>query len=186
MKLSKSDAIKEGVIKPATDIKLNHDKKKVFKKGIVYDSFEEENSDILAVLAVARINTAREVEAGYYFSPLQRNFLSVVNKTALVIKAINSLKNKFNKNPVKENRNYKPNKKEFSISSYYSEKRIRSAPVTCVTDLDRDEALKYIFRTETKIVKKFKSKSKIEKIDAKEDGILYCKTRILEGQTDQD
>ena len=162
----------------------------MFKKGIVYDSFEEENSDILAVLAVARINTdkvaAREVEAGYYFSPLKRNFLSFVNITALVIKAIKSLKNKFNKNPVKENTNYKPNKKEFSISSYYSEKRIRSAPDTCVTDLDRDEALEYIFRTETKIVKKFKSKSKIEKIDAKEDGILYCKTRILEGQTDQD
>ena len=43
MKLSIEKATETGVIKPAGDIKLSNDEKKVFKKELVYDTFEEEN-----------------------------------------------------------------------------------------------------------------------------------------------
>ena len=42
---------------------------------------------------------------------------------------------------------------------------------------------KYIFKTETKLVKKFTDAKKLEKIAIEKDEILYSKTRILEGQT---
>ena len=40
-----------------------------------------------------------------------------------------------------------------------------------------------IFKTETKLVKKFNNKKKLEKIAVEEDGILFCRSRVLEGQT---
>jgi len=78
MKLPKDAAIKKGVIKPIKDIKLGHEDKKVMKKGVVFDSFEPEESDTIAVLVPVRVNidkvAEREAEAGYLFSPLTRNF----------------------------------------------------------------------------------------------------------------
>ena len=43
--------------------------------------------------------------------------------------------------------------------------------------------MEFIYKTETNLVKKFNSKNKVEKMAIEEDGILYCKTRVLEGQT---
>ena len=56
-------------------------------------------------------------------------------------------------------------------------------PVSVVSDQDKSEALEFIYKTETNLVKKFNSKNKVEKMAIEEDGILYCKTRVLEGQT---
>ena len=56
----------------------------------MFDSFEKEEEDILAVLMLARIDTKkvaeREVESGYVYSPLLRN--SFVDITALVLKSL--------------------------------------------------------------------------------------------------
>ena len=61
------------------------------KKGIVFDSFEKDNDDLIAVLVVARIDVQkvaeREAEHSYLYSPLLRNFLSFVNITALIMKS---------------------------------------------------------------------------------------------------
>ena len=43
IKLSIEKAKEAGVIKSAGDIKLSNDEKKVFRKELVYDTFEEEN-----------------------------------------------------------------------------------------------------------------------------------------------
>lgn len=55
MKLSKEEAVKTGIIKPIEKIKLDHEQKKVVKKGIVFDSFEKDD-DVIAVLVVARVD----------------------------------------------------------------------------------------------------------------------------------
>ena len=40
-----------------------------------------------------------------------------------------------------------------------------------------------MYKTEAKLVKKFSTRQKVQEITIEEDGILYCKLRILEGQT---
>ena len=40
-----------------------------------------------------------------------------------------------------------------------------------------------MYKTEAKLIKKFNTRQKVEEIAVEENGILYCKSRILEGQT---
>ena len=187
MKLKKEDAVKAGIIKSVNDIKLGHEQKRVMKKGIVFDSFEQEDQTILATLVTARMDVKkvaeRELEALYPFSPLLRNFLSFVDITALVIKPVKLLKKMRLKKTGCEVSNNEIATPKFSISAYYSEQVVKQPPNAVVTDLDRSDALEFIFRTESKIVKKFIPKRKLDKIAFEEDGILYCKSRVLEGQT---
>ena len=187
MKLSREAAVQSGVIKPIENIKLGHEEKKVMKKGIVFDSFEKENNDVIAVLMPVRVDinkvAEREIETGYPFSPLTRNFLSFVNITAVILKTKKILKKIRLKKLNQENSKSEENPPKFSILSYYCDTVVRPPPDSLVSDLDRSEALEFIFKTETKLVKKFNSKKKVENIAVEEDDILYCKTRVLEGQT---
>ena len=180
MKLNKEDAIKSGAIKPAARIKLDHDQKKVLKKGIVYDSFEKEDSDIIGVLMVARINidkvAERESIANYVYSPLLRSFLSFVDIVAVVLKAAQ----KFSPGSTMS---IHSQESRFSISQFYSETMIKGLPGNVILESDRNKALEYIFQTETKIVKHFHSSTQLEKFSIEENNILYCKSRLLEGQT---
>ena len=46
------EAKESGVIKTVEEIKLTNDKKKVFKEGIVYDTFEEVSPGVLDVAKI--------------------------------------------------------------------------------------------------------------------------------------
>ena len=133
MKLSRKEAIKSGIIKPIEEIKLGHEQKKLVKKGVVFDSFEKENEDIVAVLMLARVDikkvAEREVESGYLYSPLLRNFLSFVNITALLLKSVK----KWLKKSAHENNAAKSKPPKFSILTYYSEKMVKSLADNVVT-----------------------------------------------------
>ena len=184
MRLSKNKAIETGKIRPISQIKLGHDQKRVMKKGIVFDGFEKEQEDIIGVFMTARIDidkvALREAESGYMFSPMTRNFLSFVDVTALTLKAARIFKNSINKETIEtETCN------TFSILAYYSDQIKRMPPAKFISVSDRNEALEFIFKTETKLVKKFNSGRKLENIAVEENGILYCQSRILEGQSVQ-
>ena len=56
-------------------------------------------------------------------------------------------------------------------------------PEIKLLDEELSEALEYVYKTEAKLVKKFNMRQKVEEIAVEENGILYCKSRILEGQT---
>ena len=53
MRKSYEEAIAEGVIKPVKDIKLSNDAKKTMKEGVIFDTFDADESNV----AVAQINT---------------------------------------------------------------------------------------------------------------------------------
>ena len=182
MNLSKEDAIKEGVIRPIHEIRLGNEQKKVLKGGIVFDEFEKRDSDIVGVFMAVRVDTEkvaeREVVAKYLFSPLKRNFLSLVEITAVVLKAVRCFKGAMNVTDC-----VPANGLTFNASSYYSDKIVKSPAHNLISDTDRNYALKYIYRRETEIVKAFVPAKKIQKIAIEEEGILYCKSRVLEGQT---
>ena len=113
----------------------------------------------------------REVIAQYLYSPTRRNFLSLIDIKAAVLKAVEIMKQK----GLKNGSNQPVNVSRFSASSFYSERIVKSPESPIITDIDRDNALEYIFRTETKIVKEFVPKNKLEKIAFEENGVLYCK-----------
>ena len=132
MRLPRAEAIKTGAVRPVEDIKLSHDQKKVMKKGIVYDDFHEDDV-IIGTLIVARVDTSkvaeREIEAAYPFSPLRRNFLSLVNITAYVLKPLKILRRirlRSTQQPLVENN---LDSSRFSILSYYSEQIVKPPPL---------------------------------------------------------
>ena len=181
MKLSKEDAIKQGTIRPLDQIKLGHEQRKVLKRGIVFDEFEKEDLDVVGVLMVARVDTQkvadREVHACYLYSPLLRNFLSLIEVTAVVLKAVKCFKGSSEQNELSHTDGVR-----FSAASYFSDQVVRAPTNKLITDADRNFALDYIYKKETEIVKAFMPAKKLQKIAVEEDGILYCKSRVLEGQ----
>ena len=184
MRLSKEQAISQGFIKPIEDIKLAHEQKKVLKKGIVFESFEEdEDSDLFAVMVPARFDKGKIAErlaySDYVFSPLTRNFLSFLEVIAIVHKV--KTWRKVESNPITiENSKIEP---KFNAQIFYSDKVVKPPSSKFVNEIDRSNALEYIFKIESKIVKKFNDERKLRKIALEKDGILYSSNRILEGQT---
>ena len=88
MKLSINKAKEIGVIRSA--------KKKVFKKELVYDEFEDENMNTFATMNVKKID-AQKIKvvndfSNYIFDPLKRSFKSTVRITALVLVASRKFK----------------------------------------------------------------------------------------------
>ena len=97
MNMSMKKAKEIGVIKHVDEIKLTNDKKKTFKEGIIFDTFDDTGD--AAVFGVAKIGkidkmkvAVREVKAEYLFPPLKRSFKSLVRVTALVLVAISKFK----------------------------------------------------------------------------------------------
>ena len=91
MKGSLDKAKKEGVIKTVDDIKLSNEKKKSFKEGIAYDSFDEVDQGIFAVRMVGKIDVQKMSErimfSDYLYDPLKRSFPALVRITAWVLLA---------------------------------------------------------------------------------------------------
>ena len=52
----------------------------------------------------------------------------------------------------------------------------------CITDEDVSLALQYWYRVGSREVSKFNKKEFIEKATVEKDGILFCKSRIMDGQ----
>ena len=175
MRLSKEKAIDSGIIRPIDNIKLDHEQRKTVKKGIIYDSFEKEDTDLFGIIMVARVKipkvAEREAFGNYPFSPLKRNFLSFVDVTALLLKVRDKVKKKISVDS------------KFSISSYYSPKIVKTPPVDIISERDRNKALEFIYQRETKIVKEFNSCNMLSKIAVEENEILFCKTRMIEGHS---
>ena len=92
MNLEMEEAKKLGIIKTVEEIKLTNEEKKVFKKGIVYDTFEEADPTVFSVTKIASFDKqktkARQDFSKYIFPPLKRSFKSLVRITALVLAAI--------------------------------------------------------------------------------------------------
>ena len=55
--------------------------------------------------------------------------------------------------------------------------------IISVTDKELSASLEYLYKKAAKEVFKFNDKKSVEKVAELHDGILYCRTRLLEGQT---
>ena len=93
---SLAKAKEDKIIKHVEDIKLSNENKKKFREGVVFDTFDDQNADIFAVVNVGKVDVdkvaQREVCANYLYPPLKRKFTSVVRIHALVILACKKFK----------------------------------------------------------------------------------------------
>ena len=213
MKLSIDKAIESGVIKTAGDIKLSNDEKKVFKKELVYDTFEEENLGTFAVRRVEKLDK-KEIEerirfSNYIYPPLKRSLQPTVRVIALVMLACKIFKKRLLLKQIERKEKTKDDLKELdfpeqkfkvftieaesiglSTKSYKfchqtnnwstEEWSNNEAKLIRLTDEHLSAALEYLFRKANKEVFQFNNHKDIEKVAILEDGILYCRSRLLE------
>ena len=200
MKLEIKEAEEKGVIKHVDQIKLEDEEKKVFKKGINYEEFTT-NPMVIAFTAKSKVENSKVEErlefSRYLYNPLLRSFKSVVRITALVLKAVKCFKKlrifRLNKNgKMDESALNEPDTKQikFTVFNANSVMGHKDAKVCrklsdlgiIITEEDYDAALSYLFKKATEEIYKFVPKKTIEKEGIESEGILYAKTRILEGQ----
>ena len=204
----------DGIIKSVEDIKLNNENKKIVKEGIMFDTFDksEDGSAFAVVNLRSKFDTnklvEREISSQYLYSPLRRNFLSVVRITAMVILAARKFKKllylKRIRNKEMEKEKLKeldfeppmfsifsincvaphPVKTEVKLHRYFSadhsidDKFLKKALM--IDDVHYSAALVYIFRKASEELEKFNDKRFLEKIAIKQNGIYFCKNRLVE------
>ena len=224
MNMSIQKAKEIGVIKHVDDIKLTNEKKKGFKEGIVFDTFDEtSDTGVFAVAKVGKIDQTkfaeRQVKVDYIYPPLKRSFKSLVRITALVLLAWTKFKVLLVKKQISRGEKLKCDLKEldskppaFSVFHWTSkadtEEKDEDFPKThsqvkgklgdyfsvgvdltensnkpkqlILNDKHLSAALEYLFKKASREVKYFNDKKLIEKIAVEHEGILYCKSRLLE------
>ena len=106
MSSSIEKAKENGIIKHVEDIKLSNENKKKFKDGIVFDTFDIENLDVLAVCNFGKKDELQleQLGASYYlYPPLKRNFRSVVRIMGFVVFAARKWKSILVKKQISRN-----------------------------------------------------------------------------------
>merc|ERR1712105_326224 len=88
------DAMDEGAVKSTKDIRLSNEEKKVTKKGVSFDEYDE-TGESFAMMISAKIDQVkmklREEIASYIYSPMNRKWTTVVRVTAIALKFIRIL-----------------------------------------------------------------------------------------------
>ena len=91
MKGSLHQANDAGIIKSVNDIRLTNEKKKTFKEGIAYDSFDEVDQGFFGIKHIEKIDVKkiedRLLISNYIYDPLKRAFTALVRITAIVMLA---------------------------------------------------------------------------------------------------
>ena len=126
---------------------------------------------------------ARGQFSNYIFSPTKFEFRKVVNITSLIFKFIRKCKYKRLKNVEKSFKTYPA---IYSNICWGSEKAGKdddhSKQVAIVDEIDVSRALHYWYQKATDEVEEFVKPETVARVGIKKDGILYCRSRILDGQ----
>ena len=203
------DAIAEGILKPATSLRLTEEEEKDFKKGVVF----EKSPEILtrghpAVFITARVENvkSRAEFSKYIVSPTKFKFERIVRIIAIVKRFIDKVsKGKFrSKFPLKMQMfpvsKYEDpaskSLKEMMVDGYKKEYEFAGLSFgvkkpglnflgkhfVLLTDDEISWSLNYLFMKGSEEVKQFQKPDFIKKISVEKNGVLFAKSRILDGQ----
>lgn len=178
-------AIENDIIKPASELRMAESEKKEFDKGLIFSKTPEilVHGHSVSEDRVSRI-AARAEFSDYIIQPSKHNFRKIVKITALVFKFIRKLLER-------KGKNLKPEKKTFKMfpASFINWGAVGAGdpdgnqnPVVTVENEDIARGLKYWFRKGTAEVIEFNKPEMIKRMSVKDDDILYCKSRIQDGQ----
>ena len=186
-------AIDEDIIKPATELSLGNKDEDEFVKGFVL----EKDLEVLVRGHIAEYRSynfervermlERAATSQYIFVP-KSSFDKVVRITALVLKFIRKCKYKFKKDVTKKAELLpSPVVSQFvGISWTTDENGAPDDPNTSakvqVDDEDVSRALVYWYSKATEEVWMYVKKDVIKRSGVEKEGILFCRSRILDGQ----
>ena len=195
MKLDITSALDTGIIKKVDDIKMDNEAKKSFKEGVMLES-----SLNLAVHSVSTCDANhsysqkvvdRENFSQYVYPPLKRSFPSFVRVTAYVLLAYNKFKrgmviSRQQRNlPVSDGSDIKSIElppPRFSVFSSVVQ-NTSSKSMVRLDDKAISLSLDYIYRKTTLEVLEFNDKKLVKKVGTLVDGVLFCKSRLMEDQS---
>ena len=180
-------AVSEGILKPISELRMADDEENEFSKGLIF----ERTPEILIqghAITQERVDkmVARAEYSNYLFSPIKYDFKKVVMITAYIYKFIRLTRKKL----PKVAKTYKMFPASFSGTSVNINWGISEAgapdnasgPVMIFDDSDVARSLQYWYRKATKEVERFVKPETVAKVGVMNNGILHCRSRILDGQ----
>ena len=186
MRNTVAQAIADGQIKPALELRINDEEKEEFRDGVVFDKIPEvlTRGHALKQERISKLEE-RAQYSKYVIIPTKFNFKHSFRVTMLVIKFISLCRRG---KPFEGTKLSKPVEKIPTIFSIICTSDPDHSALPDMLSLDamrQDETyLKltatYFFRTATQELKHFQRKEFLNKIAFEHNGILYSKNRILE------
>ena len=178
-------AIENDFIKPASELRMVESEEREFDKGLIFSKTPEVlvRGHAVSEDRVAKI-AARAEFSDYIIQPSKHNFRKIVKITALVYKFIRKLLER-------KGKSLKPEKKTFKMfpASFINwgaegagSPDGNQDPIVTIENEDIARSLKYWFKKGTAEVIEFNKEEMIKRISVKDEDILYCKSRIQDGQ----
>ena len=179
MKLTVGQAIAQGCIKPALELRMNEEEKDDFKDGIIFEKVPEvlTRGHALNQDRISKIEQ-RAVFSQYIVIPTKYSFKLSFRVTMLVIKFIVRCRRC---RPFTGTKLSSPVEKVPAIfTTVSSQQDMLDLDMMKLEEMSTILAATYLFRTTTEEVKQFNKKENIEKISVECNNILYSKNRLLE------
>ena len=203
MRSDMNDVLETGIVTPAANLRLKDEEEDEFEKGFIFEKCPE----ILVRGHSAFVNdrtekmTSRATFSNYVMMPTKYSFKKVVRITAWLFKmfkkkrkiAVSFDQHKFKMfTVVKDYEN--PQKIEYSLVKFFgfddqwrnvclgSTTHKADEPFDDINNEDISDALNYWFKKGSQEVKHFNKKDMIDKIAVEKQGILFSRSRILDGQ----
>ena len=181
-------AVKSGVLKPVSELRMADYEESEYEKGLIYERTPE---ILIHGHAVTEQRTDKMVEraefSNYLFMPTKYDFKKVVMITSYVYKFIRLLKyKKFNKID-KTFKMFPASFSTVSVNINWGNSKAgapdnASGPVMRFDDSDAARSLQYWYSKATQEVEKFVKPETVARVGVKKNGVLYCRSRILDGQ----
>ena len=196
MKGSMEDALEKDIIKHAGNLRLNDNEKEEYNRGLIFEKCPQILIKGHGAFATNRIQkmASRAEFSKYLFMPTKFNFRKVVRVTACMFKylkkagLVKTTKNRFRmfvaqkaeslvRHFVKED--------QFMGICWGAEKPLASFIGDAELDIDDEDislALEYWYKKGSKEVVQFNKKEMVAKVAVEKESILYCRSRIMDGQ----
>ena len=185
MEKSIEEAVEEEVLKPAADLRLNDEDEREYGKGIIFEKTPEIliHGHSVNVSDRAKKMAERAEFSKYLIMPTRYSFDKIVRIVGLVFKFIRLTNNK-RFQQVSNHRMFAMNDQTMGMSwgREKSSQRSSTLMVANVTERDLQNSLRYWYLKGSEEVEFFSKPETISKVAIKKEGILYSRSRIMEGQ----
>ena len=176
-------AVDKDIIKPAAELRMTESEEPQFKEGFIF----ERTPEILIHGHVAKEERVdkmiqRSQFSNYIIEPTKYNFRKIVRITSYVFKFLRLMKMKLKKVEDKSFKTFSASFITWGTDKDHSSPDGRNDPIFRLDNVDVSRSLDYWYRKATGEVEEFNKPDMINKIGIKHDGILYCRSRILDTQ----
>ena len=179
------EASDKGLIKPAAALRMTPKEEDEYEKGMVLERTPELliKGHVVTAERVAKMQERAEF-SDYVIQPVKFDFRKIVNITAIVFKFIRILKEKAGHTVTKSEKVYKNFSASFICwgSERSGQDDVSDKPRCHLSSDDVSRSLDYWYKTATKEVEHFVKPETVARVGIKKDGVLYCRSRIMDGQ----